>query len=180
VFAEHQLFPRIGYTRYWSSYRKLTFSMPAVASWGSGLAFGFGLQALDVISFYYLFIPTWFFTIAVYTVLASKYGAKDNYPEEAKEEEVRNETIERFQEEQAKNEPAHVKDVSFFSKGLYFIAISALVATLVLACNVMFGSATKANYIANRELFYTYAFICTLIYFVLAYWALRRGKIKNS
>ena len=180
VFAEHQLFPRIGYTRYWSSYRKLTFSMPAVASWGLGLVFGFGLQALDVISFFYLFIPTWFFTIVVYTLLASRYGAKQKYPEEAKEEEVRNEAIERFQEQQAKEEHVISKDVSFFSKGLKFVAISALVATLVLACNALFGSATEANYLENRELFYTYAFICTIIYFVLTYWALLRGKSKTA
>ena len=180
VFAEHQLFPRIGYTRYWSSYRKLTFSMPAVASWGLGLVFGFGLQALDVISFFYLFIPTWFFTIVVYTLLASRYGAKQKYPEEAKEEEVRNETIERFQEQQAKEEPVISKDVSFFSKGLKFVAISALVATLVLACNVLFGSTSEAIYIENRELFYTYAFLCTIIYFVLAYWALKRGKSNTT
>ena len=176
VFTEHQIFPRIGYTRYWSSYRQLTFSMPAVASWGLGLVFGFGLNFLDVISFYYLFIPTWFFTIAVYTLLASKYGAKEKYTEEAKEEEVRQETIERFQEQQAQQEPAILKDTSAMSKGLKFVAISALVATLVLACNVMFGSASESDYIANRELFYTYAFVCTIIYFVLAYWALKRGK----
>ena len=180
VFAEHQIFPRIGYTRYWSSYRKLTFSMPAVASWGLGLVFGFGLNALDVISFYYLFIPTWFFTIAVYTFLASRYGAKEEYPAEAKEEDNRNEMIKRFQEEQAKEEPVLSKDVSFFSKGLKFIAISALVATLVLACNVLFGSRSEADYIENRELFYSYAFVCTIVYFVLAYWALRRGKSNTT
>lgn len=178
VFTEHQIFPRIGFTRYWSSYRKLTFSMPAVASWALGLVFGFGLNALDVISFYYLFIPTWFFTIAVYTLLASKYGAKQDYPEEEKEEKVRMETIELFQERKAKEEPVISKDVSLFSKMLKFVAISALVTTLVLACNVMFGSATESNYIENRELFYTYAFISTIVYFVLAYWALKRGKSK--
>ena len=180
VFAEHQIFPRIGFTRYWSSYRKLTFSMPAVASWGLGLVFGFGLQALDVISFYYLFIPTWFFTIAIYTFLASRYGAKETYAEEAKEEEIRNETIHRFQEQQAQEEPEHIKDTSAFSKVLKFLAISTLVATLALACNVMFGSASEADYIDNRQLFYTYAFICTITYFVLAYWALRRGKSKTA
>ncbi|WP_238934919.1 hypothetical protein [Aurantibacter crassamenti] len=180
VFTEHQIFPRIGYTRYWSSYKKLTFSLPAVAAWGLGLVFGFGLNFLDVISFYYLFIPTWFFTIAVYTVLAGKYGAKETFAEEVQEEELRNEAIERFQEEQATAEPAHVKDTSVLSKGLKFVAILALVATLVLASNVMFGSATEANYIENRKLFYTYAFICTIIYFVLAYWALKRGKRTAS
>ncbi|WP_026811103.1 purine-cytosine permease family protein [Arenibacter latericius] len=180
VFAEHQIFPRIGFTRYWSSYRKLTFSLPAVASWALGLVFGFGLNAIDVISFYYLFIPTWFFTIIVYTLLASKYGAKEKYVAEVKEEEVRNETIERFQEQQAKEEVVIPKDVSMFSKGLKFIAIVALVATLVLASNVMFGSASETDYLENRELFYTYAFICTIIYFVLAYWALKRGKSKKE
>ncbi|WP_299150264.1 hypothetical protein [uncultured Dokdonia sp.] len=180
VFTEHQIFPRIGFTRYWSSYRKLKFSMPAVASWGLGLVFGFGLQALDVISFYYLFIPTWFFTIAMYTFLASRYGAKDSYTEEVKEEALRAETIKRFQEQQAAQEDVQVKDTSMFSKALKFLAISALVASLALACNVMFGSATEAEYIDNRQLFYTYTFICTILYFVLAYWALRRGKIKNA
>ena len=176
VFAEHQIFPRIGYTRYWSSYRNLTFSLPAVASWGLGLVFGFGLNFLDVISFYYLFIPTWFFTILLYTFLAAKYGAKETYDKEVKEEKLRNETIQRFQAEQAKHEPVHVKDVSIFSKGLKFIAIVALIITMVLACNVLFGSTSEIDYIANKELFYTYAFICTIVYFVLAYWALKRGK----
>ena len=176
VFAEHQIFPRIGFTRYWLSYRKQTFSMPAIAAWGLGLVFGFGLNALDVISFYYLFIPTWFFTILVYTMLASRHGAKETYPLEVKEEEVRKETIERFQEQQANEAPVISKDKSFFSKGIKFIAIAALVATLVLACNVMFGSASETAYVENRKLFYTCAFICTIIYFVLAYWALKRGK----
>jgi Mg2+/citrate symporter len=154
--------------------------MPAIASWGLGLVFGFGLNALDVISFYYLFIPTWFFTILVYTMLASRYGAKETYPVEEKEEEVRNDTIERFQEQQANEAPVISKDKSFFSKGLKIIAIAALVATLVLASNVMFGSALETDYIENRELFYTYAFICTIIYFMLTYWALLRGKSKTA
>lgn len=180
VFAEHQIFPRIGFTRYWSSYRKLTFSMPAVAAWGLGLIFGFGLNALDVISFFYLFIPTWVFTILIYTLLASRYGAKEKYEEEVKAEEIREETIKRFQEQQAKEVSPNFKDTSNLTKGLKFMAISALIATLVLACNVLFGSASQTDYVENRQLFYTYAFICTLIYFVLAYCALRRTKSKTK
>ena len=116
----------------------------------------------------------------MYTFLASKYGAKEKYLKEASEEVLRNETIEHFQAEQAKNEPVVIKDVSIFSKGLKFMAILALIVTLVLAINVLFGSATEANYIENRKLFYTYAFICTIIYFVLAYWALKRGKSNSA
>ncbi len=180
VFAEHQIFPRIGYTRYWTSYRKLTFSTPAVAAWALGLVFGFGLNALNVMSFFYLFIPTWIFTILVYTFLAARYGAKKQYPEEEKQEEIRNENIAAYQEQKALLEPEHIKDNSIFSKILRTIAIITLLITLVLACIVMFGSSNETLYVENREVFYRYAFICTLLYFVTAYWALQRGKQKKT
>ena len=180
VFAEHQIFPRIGYTRYWSSYLKLTFSTPAVASWALGLLFGFGLNAMNVISFFYLFIPTWVFTILVYTFLAARYGANKKYPEAEKQEKIRNENIAKFQEQKSKLENKFVKDNSIFSRVLKTIAIIALIITLALACIVLFGSADENMYVANREQFYQYAFICTILYFVVAYWALKRGKQKNT
>ena len=180
VFAEHQIFPRIGYTRYWSSYRQLTFSTPAVASWGLGLVFGFGLNALNVMSFFYLFIPTWIFTILVYTFLAGRYGAKNKYPEAEQQEKIRNQEIAKFQEQQAKTEAKPVVVISIFSKVLKTIAIIALVITLVLACVVLFGSEDENMYLENREIFYRYAFICTIIYFVTAYWALLRIKSKKA
>ena len=176
VFAEHQLFPKIGYTRYWSSYQELTHSIPAVASWGLGLVFGFGLNILDVMSFYYLFIPTWFFTIGVYTFLAGRYGAKQQYPEAEKKEAIRNKEIELFQQQKASTEPPLVKDTSAFSKILIVVAYAALAVTLVLASIVLFGSADESNYIANRDTFYFYGFICTVLYFITAYWAMRRQK----
>ncbi len=176
VFAEHQILPRIGYTRYWFSYSELSSSTPAIASWVLGLAFGFGLQALDVISFYYLFIPTWFFTIAVYIALAARAGAKEKYPEAVQLDRQRSEAIEAFQAKQALVEPDHVADTSVLSKVLRIVAISALVATLFLAGNVLFGSDSAADYVANRDLFYTHAFVCTIAYFALTYWAVQRGK----
>jgi len=179
VFAEHQIFPRIGFTRYWSSYKQLSFSFPAVASWAAGLVFGFGLNAFNVMSFFYLFIPTWIFTILIYTVLASRYGAKEAYAEEVKKEELQKEKIEKFQELKASQEPEKKRDVTMLSKILKVIAIISLGFTLVLAINVLFGSSNENNYIENRETFYTYAFICTIIYFITAYWNLQRGKSKK-
>ena len=180
VFAEHQIFPKIGYTRYWSHYRELTFSTPAIASWAVGLVFGFGLNALNVMSFYYLFIPTWIFTILIYTFLAGRYGAKDKYPEAEEKEKIYYQNIEAFQEEKATEEEVPVIDNSIFTKVLRGISLLVLLITLVLACIVLFGSSDEAVYIQNREIFYQYAFICTLIYFVTAYWALKRGKSKKS
>ncbi len=176
VFAEHQIFPKIGYTRYWSKYQNYTHSTPAVASWGLGLVFGFGLNILDVMSFYYLFIPTWFFTIFVYILLAGKYGAQEQYPEGEAKELTQNENIERFQQQMADAEPVFAKDTSAFSKVLKIIAYTALAVTLFLAGNVLFGSADELAYIANRETFYTLGFVCTVLYFVTAYWLMKRGK----
>lgn len=180
VFAEHQIFPKIGYTRYWSSYRQLTFSTPAVASWALGLLFGFGLNALNVMSFFYLFIPTWVFTILAYTFLASRYGAKNKYPEAEKQEKIRNENIEKFQDQKARQEAKSIKDTSTFSRVLKGTANLVLLISLVLACIVLFGSSDENKYLENREVFYRYAFICTIVYFVAAYWALQRGKLKKN
>lgn len=180
VFTEHQIFPKIGFTRYWSSYRQLTHSTPAIASWGLGLVFGFGLDYLNVMSFYYLFIPTWFFTIILYTFLASRYGANEKYPEEEKQEKIRNQNIESYQEQQAQSEPVLIKDTSLFSKILNGISILALLITIVLACVVMFDSANETSYTVNREIFYRYAFICTLVYFITAYWVMQRKNVTNT
>ncbi|WP_405397636.1 purine-cytosine permease family protein [Maribacter sp. Asnod2-G09] len=180
VFAEHQIFPRIGYTRYWSQYRNLTFSTPAIVSWGLGLVFGFGLNAFNVMSFFYLFIPTWIFTIGVYTLLAGRYGAKEKYPEAEEQERIRNEKIVAFQKEKSKLETTPKKDTTIFSKILKLVSLVALIITLILAGIVLFDSANENSYINNRELFYTYAFICTITYFVTAYWALLRVKSINK
>ncbi len=179
VFAEHQIFPRIGYTRYWSQYRNLTFSTPAIVSWGLGLVFGFGLNALNVMSFFYLFIPTWIFTIVIYTILAGKYGAKNKYPQAEENEKLRNQQIEAYQEEKSKLETKPKKDTSLLTKVIQMVSIVALIITLVLAGIVLFDSANENIYVENRETFYRYAFICTVTYFVTAYWALLRGKSKK-
>ncbi len=180
VFAEHQLFPRIGNTRYWSKFQDYAHSIPAVASWGLGLVFGFGLNLLDVMSFYYLFIPTWFFTIIVYTILAGIYGAKKAYPEEEKKEEQYNQRVVDYQRQLAQHEVSLQPDTSMLSKALKLVSMVALAVTLFLAIKVLWGSADEAAYIANREVFYSIGFICTVIYFITAYWAMRRGKIGNN
>ena len=180
VFAEHQIFPRIGYTRYWSSYRRLTVSTPAITSWGLGLVFGFGLDMMNVMSFYYLFIPTWFFTILLYTFLASRNGAKEKYPEKEKADQIQAENIIAFQVQKAAMEVPQVKDISTFSKALKVTSIIVLAITMILACRVMFGSIDESVYITNRDIFYNYGFVCTVIYFVTAYWAQQRGKALNA
>ncbi|MEZ7227158.1 hypothetical protein ACE41O_08940 [Alteromonas macleodii] len=180
VFAEHMIFPRIGFTRYWAHYQSLTHSTPAVASWGLGLVFGFGLNALDVMSFYYLFIPTWFFTIVVYTALAAKYGAKQAYPEQEAQVDAFNARVEAYQQQEAALENEHVEDVTAVSKLLRLTSLASLLVSIALAIKTFSLSDTVAAYELNRDLFFNVGFACTVIYFVTAYWAMRRHKALQS
>jgi hypothetical protein len=179
VFAEHFIFPRIGFTRYWVAYRQLTHSRPAVVAWGMGLVFGFGLNALDILSFYYLFIPTWFFTIIVYTFMARRHGAAEEYPEEQANMEAFDERVEQHQAAQAELEPEILQDMSKLTKLLRITSLVSLIVTFVLACNTMFFSVGIPDYEVNRDLFFTVAFVCTLIYFFTAYWAMQRKKMVS-
>ncbi len=172
VFAEHQIFPRIGLTRYWLYYQKKEKSIPAIASWIIGLIFGFGLNALDVISFYYLFLPTWVLTIVVYTLLSRAYGAKKAYPKEEEELKQWDEKVTEYQEEQCqKEEEQSNHNASSYQKPLNLIALLSLAVTLFLAFKTFLGSSNVEEYEINKNLFYSYAFACTLIYFVAAYFA---------
>lgn len=176
VFAEHQIFPRIGYTRYWSKFQDYAHSFPAIASWGLGLVFGFGLNFLDVMSFYYLFLPTWVFTILTYTVLAGRYGAKQKYPEAEKKEKVYNQSLDQYLQKIAMEEAMPVQDTSLFSKVLQWLSYVALLVTFALALRVLLASPNEILYTSHREHFYQIGFVCTLIYFVAAYWSMNRNK----
>jgi len=176
VFAEHQIFPRIGYTRYWTSYRQLVFSTPAIASWILGLLFGFGLNFIDFMSFFYLFIPTWIFTLLIYTFLAGRFGAKNKYPEEEKKAAEEKNNIDRYHKWKEDQESMHSPDHSVFSKVLHALSILSLAVSMVLGLIVLVGSESESTYLDNRETFYLYGFICTIIYFVTAYWAMKRKK----
>ena len=180
VFTEHQIFPKIGYTRYWSKFQEYKNSSPAVLSWIIGLIFGFGLNALDVMSFYYLFIPTWFFTILVYTFLAGKYGANKKYPEDEKKEDAYNKAIVKYHEKLEEEEPETVQDISIFTKVLKLVSYGVLGLTLFLAIKTLVASPDEVAYISNRAVFYQIGFACTLIYFISAYWAMQRRKSLNN
>ena len=179
VFAEHVLFPKIGLTRYWAKYQNLTKSTPAIASWALALVFGFGLNTLDIISFYYLFIPTWIFTIIIYTLLANKYGAGLDYSEHIKADEIEQKQIAQYQDTMAKGDNPHVEDNSKLTKLLNGFAFFSLVMISILAARVMFYSPTMEIYAVNKSLFETICLVCTVIYFSCSYLALRRHKKLN-
>jgi len=180
VFAEHVLFPKIGLTRYWAKYQNISRSVPAIGSWALALMFGFGLNALDFMSFYYLFIPTWMFTIVTYTLLAKKYGADRNYSEEIAAEALEQQQIVEFQDAQAIHDQDFVVDTSVVSRVLNAVSVISLLIIAGFACQVMFFSSSMEIYRINKSQFETYCFIFTIAYFGSAYTSLRRQKKLNA
>ncbi|MGO2415892.1 MAG: hypothetical protein ACTH7H_09015 [Cobetia crustatorum] len=178
IFAEHHLFPKLGFSRYWARYKGLKHNVPALATWGLSLIFGFSLETLDLIPFYYLFLPTWFVSIALYTVMARKAGAAASYPEAEAAEQDFQQRVEALHAKQADTTNyAPIKDTSGLTKVIKAIwMVLGLAVPLVLALRVLLGSPDMATYEANRQMFYDVTIWCTVIYFAFAYWELQRSK----
>lgn len=177
VFAEHHLFPRLGLSRFWMRHRGSTHNVPALVAWAVALVVGFGLNAIGVIPYYYLFLPAWLVAIVAYTLLARQLGAAEQYPDGEAAEAHYQERIRKFHERQAAVEHTeHVGGRSPVQITLRVIWILALAVPLLLATRVLFMSPDMYEYLVNREQFYTVTAWCTVIYFVFAYGELQRSK----
>jgi len=179
VFTEHYLFKIIGLTRYWAHYKNSARSYPAVLAWAGGLIFGFGLNIIDVMPFYYLFIPTWIFTSLLYILLSSWAGAREKYPDAEALELQKNLAITRFQEEQfrtIKEAENHHSNLVIVNRIANIIAWSSLFVIMIFALITMFGSADINIYKDNKEVFNNVCIIGTIIYFVFGYWAFRTRR----
>jgi NCS1 family nucleobase:cation symporter-1 len=79
VLTEHWIFPRIGFTRYWASYRKVLLNWPALVAWIVAIGVGFALERAGILHLFYLFVPVYVLTSVLYIALASLAGARDKY-----------------------------------------------------------------------------------------------------
>ncbi|MBZ0112226.1 MAG: hypothetical protein K8J08_07195 [Thermoanaerobaculia bacterium] len=180
VFAEQQVFPRLGYKSNWHRLKGVKDNVPALITWGVSLVFGFGLNFLDVIPFVFLFLPTWVVSIATYTLLAKRAGADRSYPEAEKREQAFREQVEAYHaqlavEESQVHQPVGSTPLSIKVIRAIWILIGLLVPA-VLAWRVLFHSPDIYVYYVNLERFYDLTIWCTVIYFVFAYWDLKRSK----
>ncbi|MFC1719955.1 purine-cytosine permease family protein [Pseudomonadota bacterium] len=178
VFAEQHIFPRLGYKSNWHRLKGVRNNKPALISWAICLVFGFGLDFIGIIPFVYLFLPTFFVAIISYTLLAKPAGADKSYPEaEQREQEFDKKVREYHAQLAAQESQAHVKDTSILTKGIRAVWILiGLVVPFILAWRVLFNSPNLYDYYVNRELFYNLTIWCTVIYFVFAWWDLKRSK----
>lgn len=104
----------------------------------------------------------------------------EDYPNEQTKMAAFDERVEQHQAAQTDLEPEEMIDISTLTKVLSFTSLASLLLTVVLACNTMFFSTNITSYEINRDMFFTVAFVCTLIYFCSAYWATQRRKIASG
>jgi NCS1 family nucleobase:cation symporter-1 len=179
VFTEHYIFSIIGLTRYWVQYKNPAMSYPAVIAWIGGLIFGFGLNILDIMPFYYLFIPTWFFTSLLYILLAWRAGANKKYPDAEENDSKRAQAIIEYQKKQIVEEniqPEVSSNISGITDAISWVSLGII---LIFAGITLFGSPDTLIYKDNKATFNIVAFICTIVYFVFGYWAFRTRSKKR-
>ncbi len=162
IVTEHWLFPRLGFTRYWSHYRGQSTNLPAVASWALALAVAFGLNQAGL-HLFFLLLPAWITATLGYIVLAGAMGARQDYPEAAADaaaETQRKSAEAKFLASAA----AAVAEEPGAGAGLR--SAPAIVALLALAaCAVMALQAFTSGDLAQ---FRGWLWLPTLVYFIAA------------
>jgi len=171
IVTEHWIFPRIGFTRYWSHYRKNMTNFAAVITWVASLALAFYLEQVASIHLFFLLTPVWIFATLVYIGLASLMGARDVYAESSETESAEKQRQADEREFLETDSTAEVPTKSS-NTGLLIPRLTAylsLAVCAVMSVRVYLGS--------DLDWFRTWLIVPTLIYFVSAtYWIIQKEK----
>ena len=80
VFAEHWIFPRLGWTQFWASRKGLVVSWPALVAWVGTLAVAITAWQKGLVHLFFLGPPVWLATVLVYLALSAVAGARETLP----------------------------------------------------------------------------------------------------
>ena len=174
IFVEHWVFPKIGLTQYWAYYGKGSRNNVAIITWIASLIFGFSLHIFDVMPYYYIFLPTWTFSLTLYTVLAYYNGANEKYPDSEFKEKQILEDIEQIQEREAKQEKASEikKTPERDKKNKIIFNMLSVFSWICLAFIIVLAAYTCMSEDLNIfqqkfDLFHKAILVATIIYFIL-------------
>ena len=162
IVTEHWIFPRIGFTRYWSKYKGNTTNWAAVITWLVSLAVSYFLETSGTLHLFFILIPIWIFATVLYIVLAMSMGAKESYSQQSEVESA--ETQRKATEQLYLQENATDLDTKESSTSLASIA-QYIAYAMLLTCAVM-GIMSYTS--SNIETVRSWLIVPTLIYFVTA------------
>ncbi len=161
IVTEHWLFPKLGFSRYWSHYKKQFINIPAITAWLSSLLLALGLNYMGL-HLYFLLLPCWFAATFVYTLMAALMGARQTYAEGKVLDDA--EQVRKAAELEFLNthqQPLEVKTQRGKLSLVYGVsAIISLMASVGLAVWVFNGG--------ELSVFKQWLWLPTLIYFVFA------------
>ena len=177
VVAEHWIFPKIGYTRYWSSYKNQLLNYPAIITWIASIIFSVSMDKMGIIGLFFLFVPVYVFSMILYIFLAGLFGAKEDFTVDIKEDNLYSEYILQKVEEEGDIEIS--SDLSSSSKILCKILISVSITCLliILGMSVSVYFTPIDQYVETLAKFKTIVLIPTLIYFIASTWNV---SLKNK
>ncbi|MDO4617775.1 MAG: hypothetical protein Q4B03_10060 [Lachnospiraceae bacterium] len=161
--VEHFLFPKIGYTRFFTMYKERSVNWAAIITWAVSILFVVTMVKTGAIHSNFIFIPEYIISAVLYTVLAGFMGAKGDYSKEIAEEEKfqkeLKDLVDREMEEKLKNAgpnpvlPGYVKVLSYVAY--------VLLAVLVVCALMTYGGSIAV------PTFKTISICLTIGYFIL-------------
>lgn len=177
VVSEHWVFKKIGLTPLWSKYQGNDINKAALLTWLIGVVFAVTCEQLGILHLFFLFVPTYLLSMAVYIALAKSMGAADNYAEQEAAYHAELQRDDQRHEQEAKREAAQQterKQSSLLEKVSGVIALASLAAIVISALQVW---SSGADYQHAFQVFKDFAIYPTVIYFITATtWITQRDK----
>ncbi|USE01390.1 nucleoside transporter [Vibrio sp. SCSIO 43133] len=177
ILSEHWVFKKIGLTPLWSKYQGNDLNKAALITWAIGVVFAITCEQMGILHLFFLFVPTYLLSMAVYITLAKSMGAGHNYAKQETEYQQEQNQREEYHAELAKREAAQqteAKPASLLEKASGAIALASLAALVVSALKVW---GAGADYQVAFESFKAFAIYPTVIYFISATtWITLRDK----
>lgn len=177
IVSEHWVFKKIGLTPLWSKYQGNDLNKAALFTWAVGVVFAVTCEQLGFLHLFFLFVPTYLLSMAIYILLAKSMGAADDYTKEEAEYHEELKQREAYHAELAKREKeqqTEAKPASMLEKASAAIALASL-ASIVISALKVWGAG--ADYQIAFESFKAFAIYPTVIYFITATtWITLRDK----
>lgn len=163
IVTEHWIFPKIGYTRYWSMYSGKNLNKSALYTWIIAGICAVILTFTGIVHVYFLAIPLWLITTILYIVLAGKEGAKKDYQEEIEKYRLLDEQIIKEEDEAALIELNEKPEVKISATALASGVLAGVSLVLFIGASLMVFNGTM-----DLERFKDFAWMITLAYFIFA------------
>lgn len=160
IFTEHWILPKLGGTRYWTTFKGWKINYAGLFAWLISLVFVVVMTLTGAIHSYLLFLPTYLLAMVSYIILACSMGAREDYTAQKEEDQKVRAALEELMEEEDENIIEYVPKKPEVQKAAALLSYAVLAALAVVTVLVFAGG-------IGVETWKTISFPITVCYFVL-------------